>query len=219
MRVIINAGFPFAAEEFTVDGIDFLIEGIPQVFEVTFIVINAILDPDVKIVTQVTQRGSDLKILVGIHIGHPEILDSTNGVRSFVIRYSHRDIRFPAQTFTQVNRVIDRDDLISQGLESLLCACQRNRFGWFGCWFSDGLLGCRRKLFLSHDRFRCDGRFSCRIVDRLPKRRDAKNNDGQTSGCNDHAANEHNQDHDQPDNLDLFSGGRILFCHSRSNSI
>jgi hypothetical protein len=48
MWIIIHARGPFRAEEGTVGGVNLVFEGIHQVFYVILIVLNAVIDPEIR---------------------------------------------------------------------------------------------------------------------------------------------------------------------------
>jgi hypothetical protein len=74
MRIAVDAGGPFAAEEGPVGGINLLLEGLRQAAQLIRVEADAILNPKIAVIGDEVQGGLDLKTLVGIAVGYPKSL-------------------------------------------------------------------------------------------------------------------------------------------------
>ena len=72
------------------------------------VVANAVLNPEIDVVADVTQGSLDLEIFVCVGVGCPKAFLSSDFIGGFGIDQHIRHVEFSAQPGSQVDRVIDR---------------------------------------------------------------------------------------------------------------
>lgn len=83
-RVTVHAGVPFLTEKFAVGGDDFLVEGVCESFQVSFVEADTVFDPEIDVIANVLQGGVDLGIDIRVGVGSPEGFLVADGIGASV---------------------------------------------------------------------------------------------------------------------------------------
>ena len=117
VRVAVHAGRPLAAEELAVGGIDLVLKGVHQGFEIVHVHVRAVLRPEIGVRRDVLQGGVNLEMLVRVGIRDPELLLRAGFQRRGGRGQGLRHVANALQAAGQFVRIILRDNRIFERLE------------------------------------------------------------------------------------------------------
>ena len=117
VRVAVYAGRPLTAEELAVGGIDLVLKGVHQGFEIVHVHVRAVLRPEIGMRRDVLQGGVNLEMLVRIGIRDPEFLLRAGFQRRGGRGQGLRHVADALQAAGQFVRIILRDNGIFERLK------------------------------------------------------------------------------------------------------
>ena len=94
--IAVHARVPFLTEKLAVGWNNFLVKSFRQGYQVGLVVANAVLNPEIDVVADVTQGSLDLEIFVCVGVGCPKAFLSSDFIGGFGIDQHIRHVEFSA---------------------------------------------------------------------------------------------------------------------------